>query len=67
LARVIEKMPSPQQDDAHNFVVANAVHWMRTGAVPEAYEVTERTRLLLARAWLLGEALSLEALRRQVQ
>jgi hypothetical protein len=66
----IEKMPSPQQEDAHNcgvFVVANAVHWMRSGAVPEAYEVTARTRLLLARTWLLGEALSLEALRRQVQ
>lgn len=63
---VIEKMPSQQQDDAHNcgvFVVVNAVHWMRSGAVPEAYEVTERTRVALARAWLLGETLSVDALR----
>jgi hypothetical protein len=61
---VIEKMPSQQQDDAHNcgvFVVINAVHWMRIGAVPEAYEVTALTRLALARAWLLGGSVSVES------
>jgi hypothetical protein len=60
---VIEKMPLQQQDDAHNcvvFVVINAVHWMRIGAVPEAYEVTALTRLALARAWLLGGSVSVE-------
>jgi Ulp1 family protease len=63
---VIEKLSSPLQDDAHNcgvFVVANAVHWMRSGAVPEAYEVTARTRLLLAHTWLLGETMSVDRLR----
>jgi hypothetical protein len=63
---VIEKMPSQQQDDAYNcgvFVVVNAVHWVSSGAVPEVYEVTARTRLLLARAWLLGETLSVDRLR----
>lgn len=63
---VIEKMPSQQQDDAHNsgvFVVVNAVHWVRTGAVPKAYEVTARTRLALTRAWLFGEAPCVDRLR----
>lgn len=61
----IKKLHSPQQTDGYNcgvFVVLNAFRWVRGEQLPERYEVTQRNRVELARAWLVGESLRDETL-----